>query len=302
MGRPIARLVLLIALVAAACGDDEPVLSTTTPPDAGDFPVTVRDTNIPALPERIVSLSATHTEVLFEIGAGPQIVATDVFSDHPAAAAGTMKVDAFNLSVEGVAELEPDLVIMAFDPGEAMSGLAALGIPAILFAPPGPSDLEQAYAEWIDLGKASGHEAEARDLADQVKRDIGAIVDRVPETVRAFSYYVELDPSLFSVGPGTLLDSLFGMLGLVNIVDDSAGSYPQLSSESVIAADPDFIFLADTVCCDQTAATLADRPGWEELSAIRNGNVVELDDSIASRWSHRVFDLVFTIAKEVYGI
>lgn len=293
-------LLLALALVAGACGDDDPV-STTTSPDATGFPVTVMGTEIPAAPERIVSLSATHTEVLYEIGAGDAIIATDVFSDHPAAALETEKVDAFNLSVEAVAALDPDLVVLSYDPGDAMSGFAALGIPAILFSPPGPAVLAEAYDEWRMLGLATGHASEAEALVDRVSREIQDVVDGVPQTIRSFTYFAELDSTLFTAGPGTLLDSIFGMLGMTNVVGEDAGAFPQVTAEFLLDADPDFIFLADTVCCGQSAETIAQRPGWDELSAIRNGKVVELDDSIASRWSHRLSDLVSTIADEVYG-
>jgi len=295
-------LVLALGLLVAACGDDGSGPSTSAPSDAGMFPVTVRGTEIPALPERIVSLSATHTEVLYEIGAGPEVVATDVFSDYPAAAAETEKVDAFNLSVEAVAALDPDLVILSYDPGDAMAGFEALDIPAILFSPPGPASLEAVYDEWQELGRATGHTTEAQALVREVRDDIDSVVAEVPQTVRSFTYFVELDSTLFTVGAGTLLDSVFGMLGLTNVAGVDAGAYPQLSAEFLLDADPDFIFLADTVCCGQTAETVASRPGWSELSAVGNGSVVELDDSVASRWGPRIFELVLRITKEVYGV
>jgi iron complex transport system substrate-binding protein len=294
--------VLALGLSVVACGDDDPGPTTPTPPDAGAFPVTVKGTEIPALPERIVSLSATHTEVLYEIGAGAKVIATDVFSDYPAAAAETEKVDAFNLSVEAVAALDPDLVILSYDPGDAISGFAALDIPAILFAPPGPASLGAVYDEWQEVGVATGHSAEAQALVRRVRDDIDSVVAEVPQTIRSFTYFVELDSTLFTVGRGTLLNAVFGMLGLTNIVGDDAGTYPQLSAEFLLDADPDFIFLADTVCCGQTAEIVAARPGWSELSAVGNGAVVELNDSVASRWGPRIFELVLRITKEVYGV
>ena len=76
-----------------------------------------------------------------------------------------------------------------------------------------------------------------------------------------------------------------------NVADaaDSAGfGYPQLSAEYLVSANPDVIVLADTVCCGQKASTVAARPGWDHISAIRTGSVVRIDDSIASRWGPRL--------------
>jgi len=298
----LVGLVMALTLLVAACGDDDRVLSTSTSPDAGSFPVTVRGAVIPEIPQRVVSLSATHTEVLFEIGAGPEIIGTDVFSDYPVAATETEKIDAFNLNVEAVAALDPDLVILSFDPGDAVSGLAALGIPAVLFSAPGPATLEDVYSEWRDLGAATGHKKEAAALVDQVELDIEGILAQRPQTLRAFTYFLELDSTLFTAGSGTLLDAVFGMLGLQNIADPADGPFPQLSAEFVIGSDPDFVFLADTVCCGVSAETVAARPGWNQMTAINNGDVIELDDGVVSRWGPRLVDLVLTISKEVYGV
>jgi iron complex transport system substrate-binding protein len=295
-------LLLVLALVAGACGSDDAKPTITTAAASGVFPVTVRGVEIPAVPERIVSLSATHTEVLFEIGAGPAVVATDVFSDYPATAAATEKVDAFNLNVEAVAALDPDLVVLSFDPGDAVAGFTALGIPALLFAPPGPATFDDVFAEWRDLGAATGRASEAEALVDEVSRELDQIIAAVPDTAVAPTYFIELDSTLFTAGSGTLIDWVFSRIGLQNIADPAAGPFPQLSAEALVAADPAFYFLADTVCCGETADTVAGRPGFETLTAVTAGRVIELDDSLVSRWGPRLLELVRIVAKEVHGV
>ena len=92
------------------------------------------------------------------------------------------------------------------------------------------------------------------------------------------------------------------MLGLTNIADEAdpdGYGYPQLSGEHILAEDPSLIFLADTLCCAQTAGTVADRPGWSALTAVQDGAITELDDDIASRWGPRVVELVESIAAAV---
>ena len=75
----------------------------------------------------------------------------------------------------------------------------------------------------------------------------------------------------------------------------AAGGYPQLSAEYIIKANPDYIILADTICCRQSAATVAKRPGWPGLTAVKDGHIVALNDDIASRWGPRVTNLLRTV-------
>ena len=103
----------------------------------------------------------------------------------------------------------------------------------------------------------------------------------------------ELDPLLFTVTSKTFIGSVYSALGLENIADaaDAAGSgYPQLSAEYVVAANPDVVVLADSVCCGQRPSTVASRPGWDRISAVRTGSIVRVHDSIASRWGPRLVD------------
>jgi len=293
---PIVALVLILSVLAAACGGEGDAGTTTAAPSAG-FPVEVAGTVIPAAPKRIVSASASHTEILYALGAGEWIVATDEFSNSPPAAEATPKLDAFNLGVESVAAFAPDLVVLSYDPGDLRDGLAALGIPTLLFAP--PLTLEDAYGQMRALGAAVGLEPEAAALVAGIEEEVARLIAAVPARDTAFTYYYELDPTLYSLTSSTFVGGLFGLLGMESIADaaDAAGTgYPQLSAEFVLAADPDFVFLADTICCGQSAATVAERPGWASLEAVAEGRVVPLDDDLASRWGPRLVDLLAAVA------
>lgn len=296
------RLVLAaaLALLIAGCGGGDSAPPDETQAGAG-FPVVVAGVTIPAEPQRIVSASASHTEILYAIGAGGAVVATDLFSNHPPEAEETEKIDAFNLSIEAVAALDPDLVILAFDPGGAVDALSGLGVPTLLFDP--PVTLSDVYSQVTTLGTATGRAPEAAALAAEMEEGIERVAASRAGS-EPLTYYHELDPTLFSVASGTFIGSLYGLLGLQSIVapeDADALGYAQLSAEAILDADPDFIFLADTRCCGESAASLAARPGWDALSAVREGRVVELDDDIASRWGPRIVDFVTAVAEAVGG-
>jgi iron complex transport system substrate-binding protein len=75
-----------------------------------------------------------------------------------------------------------------------------------------------------------------------------------------------------------------------------------LSAEFILEQNPDLILLADTICCDMSAEALSQRPGWDALTAVGRGSVVELNDDVASRWGPRVIDLMRTVADAIVTI
>ena len=299
-GHRLHWLVAVVALVSGCAGGPAATGEPgSTAIDAAGFPVVVRGVVIPNRPERIVSGSATHTEILFAVGAGPRVIATDDYSDFPVEAAALPHFDAFNPSVEGIAALEPDLVVLAFDPGDVAAGLAALGIPTIVFD--APVALDGAYRQFEEVGLAAGVGAAGAELAAATREEIAGLLVNVPETVSPFTYYHELDATYFSIGSDTFLGSIYGALGMVSIADAAGGGYPQLSAEFIVSANPDFIFLGDAACCGQSPATIAARPGWSELGAVQAGRVVIVDEALSSRWGPRLVELVRFLAEAVYG-
>lgn len=300
----IAGLFSFLFLGLAACGssstdtaaDDTSTESTEV---VADFPVTVGELTLDVRPERIVSLSPTATEMLFAVGAADQVIAVDNYSNFPAEAAALEQVDSFEPNVEAIAGLEPDLVIATYDPGNLVEQLNALDIP--VFFAGAVANLDGAYEQLEQIGALTGNLAAAQELAAQMRADIDGIVASVDPAAAELSYYYELDPTLYSVTSNTFVGGVMSLFGLTNIADgvQEGNDYPQLSAEVIVEKNPDIIMLADTLCCEQTAATVAARDGWADLAAVKNGNVVELNDDIASRWGPRLVDLVRTVADAV---
>ena len=291
MSRRFALAALLSVLAATLTSV---ALAASTGLSATPFPVTVTAGNgkvtISKRPARIVSLSPTATETLFAIGAGAQVVAVDDQSDFPKAAPRTT-LSGYTPNVEAIAALRPDLVVISFDPKGLSEALGRLGIPVVFHNAAG--NLPGAYQQIRQLGKLTGHAPEADGLVTRMKRRIGAIVAGVKTKAPGATVYHELDPTLYSLTSSTFVGRVYALFGLKNVADAAkAGDYPQLSPEYVISADPDLIVLADTVCCGQNAQTVAARPGWSRIAAVRTGSVVRLDDSIASRWGPRLVNLV----------
>lgn len=302
--RALTPALAALALMASACGERTPPRAAEPPEAAGgSFPVTVDAANgpveIPERPERIVSLSATATEMLFAIGAGPQVAAADATSNYPPEAP-TTDLSAYEPNVEAIAGYDPDLVVISDDINDLVASLAALEIPVL--AQPAAVTLDDTYEQIAELGQATGLPAEAAEVAEGIRADLREIVASVPSFAEPPTYYHELDPNFFTATSETFIGEVYSLLGLENIADpaDEDGSgYPQLSAEFIVKADPDLIFLADTECCGESEETIAERPGWGRITAVQNGSVVELDDDVASRWGPRVVELLGAAASAV---
>ncbi|WP_206492888.1 ABC transporter substrate-binding protein [Rhodococcus sp. KRD162] len=311
MQRRSARIVsagfAVLALVAAGCGSattDTPAATTTA--SNGAFPKTLESgsdggtVTIDAMPRTIVSLSPTATETLFAVGAGEQVAAVDDQSDYPADAPKT-GLSAFTPSLEAIVAYDPDLVITSTDLGIVTSTLADAGIPTLLL--PAATSLDDAYSQIELIADATGHDAEGEAVVTQMQDRIDAAVASVPTRDEPLTYFHELDDTLYTVTSESFVGQIYGLFGLQSIADGSdAGNYPQLSAETVITADPDVVFLADAQCCGVTAESVAARPGWGSMTAVRDGRIFPMDEDLSSRWGPRIADQVEAVAAVVRQI
>jgi len=275
--RLLATLAIAVLGATTGCG-------TTT---EGTQPSSAPD----AYPQKIVSLSPTATEMLFAIGAGPQVVAVDEFSNYPA---GVPKTDlsGFTPNAEAIAAKTPDLVVLSGDNKGIVAQLTNLKIKTQL-APPAKT-IEDTYSQIKELGDVTGHAKEAEALNKKIKDDLAALLKDLPKRAKPLTYFYEVDPAPYAATSKTFSGSLLGSAGLVNVADSAAladSEYPKMSAEAVIKANPDIIFLADTVM-GESAEKVKARPGWSAMTAVSKGQIFTLDSDIASRWGPRVVDLM----------
>jgi len=291
--QPVASTIQPVAsTIQPVASTIQPVASTIRP---AAFPITIGKVTIPTRPGRIVSLSPTATEMLFAMGAGTQVVAVDDQSNYPQEAPKT-SLSGFQPNVEAIAAKNPDLVVVSNDMNGVVAGLSSLSIPVLV--EPAAASLDEAYAQVTELGRATGNVAGSGDEVSSMKRRLAEVVARLAPR-KGMRYYHELDNTYFTATSKTFIGALYALAGLENIADaaDKTGSgYPQLSAELVVAANPAIIFLADTKCCQQTPKTVASRPGWSRIDAVRSGRVIPLDDDVASRWGPRTPELLVAVA------
>lgn len=297
-----------IAVVCTACSSSAaspPPASGSAAPARAGFPVTVTTaggtTHLASRPDAIVSLSPTATEMLYAIGAGSQVKAVDNDSDYPPQAPRT-KLSGYTPNVEAIAAYKPDLVIISNNIDGIAGKLTALSIPVLDL--PAAASLTGVYAEFTELGAATGHVAQAKTENSSLKAGIRQIVASQPAHAKPLTYYYELstDP-YYSVTSSTFVGSLLSLLGMKSIADAAtgaaaAGGYPVLSAEYILRANPDYIILTDTGSTGggQDAATVSARPGWSALTAVKDKHIILLNTDIASRWGPRIIDLLKDVA------
>ena len=309
----------LLALAAACKGDSSSPSARPSPaagvfsfdceaameatvPDLGAFPLEVTDSVDNAVtleepPQRIVSLSAGHTEILYAIGAGDQVTAVDNTSDCPAAANELPKVDAFVPSVEQIAGLEPDLVVIFFDPGDLQSSLQAIDIPVLNLA--APESVQGVYEQTTLLGQATGHAEGAANLVSDMQAAVEEIDSKIGDVSDGPSVFHEMDKTYYTAGEGSFIGDLYDILGAQNIAEATGQPYSQMSAEAIIDADPDVIILADEDA-GESADTVKDRPGWDSVSAVETDRIYSIDPDIISRPGPRLVEALSTLAAYLY--
>jgi len=330
----LLALAAALAIALAACGDDDksdatvtaaPTQTTqtsgaptkpaasaaffdctathpVTPPSASAFPVTVTDpagnsVTLDAPPTKIASLDAAHTEILFAIGAGGQVTAVDNTSDCPASVSSLPRVDSFTPSVEAITALQPDLVVLFYDAGgDLVASLQSAGLDVLLLET--PPDVAGAYEDIELLGQATGHLAEAQQLVTYMGDEVHGIELTVAGET-APTVFHELDSTYFTVGDGSFVDDLYTILGANNIGHGTGQAGPQLSSEAIIAANPDVIILADEEF-GESEQTVAARPGWSNINAVKNHRIHGVDTDIVSRPGPRIVDALRILKAALY--
>lgn len=302
----LAGIALALAALAAACGDGEPAApqpqSTPTAAAVDSFPVTITQSDGVALtiespPRRIVSLSAHATDILCAIGAGDQIVAVERYANCPEGSHEKPELDAYEPSVEAIAGYDPDLVYIFSDINGVVGAVRNLGIPVLYLELP---ESVGGVLEQIALfGRITGHREEADALVQSMRERLDAIDERLADIEQGPRVFHELDPTYFTVAPGSFIGDMYRILKAQNIAEGSSEPYPQLSAEVIVERDPEVIVLADEPS-GVTADSVKNRPGWSEISAVRQDRICVVDPSLVSQPGPNVVDAIETLAACLY--
>ena len=299
MVRKILFGLLTLTLVLAACAPAaEPASTGMTFTDGLG-----RTVNLPSPAQKVVSMAPSNTEILFAIGAGPQVVGRDEFSDYPAEARSLPSIGGSmgQYSYEQVAALKPELVLASgINTPEQVKALEDLGITVFYLG--NPSTLEEMYANLELIAQLTGREEQAAALVESLKARVIAVDDKLAGAADKPVVFYEIDASdpnkPYTTGPGTFIDLLIARAGGMNL-PGLTDAYPQVSLEQIVLADPAVILLGDALY-GTTPEIVAARAGWSEITAVKENRVLPFDDNLVSRPGPRLVDGLEALAQAIH--
>ena len=265
---------------------------------------TRRSVTFESVPQRIISLSPSSTELLFAIGAGSTVVGATNHCNYPADALKVARVGSGIMegtSRETILALKPDLVLCKWDTHEPLMELFdRIGIQAVNI---GPETLEELFDEARLLGQITGHEQEAGSLISQMTERRDGLMKRVaslsPNQQRTVFYEVWDDP-LMTAGPKSFIGELLRMGKMKNVFEDTDASYPCISSEVVVDRNPDVILTPTNHLKQVEFERVASRPGWANIRAITDKRVFIINGDEVSRCGPRMLNALEQMIDAVY--
>lgn len=287
----------------------EPTDVPTNTPEPTEAPIVLTDDlgneiTLEGPAQKIVSLSPSMTESLFALGAGDRIIARESNSTYPEEAQEIEDIGAIweGLPVEKIVSLEPDLVVAAeiISPDQ-VNQLRDVGL--TVFWQENPEDFQGLYENLEEIARLVDQGPEEDELVSSLKERVSAVEKKLEEVDEEPLVFYELDatdPSNpYTVGAGSFISYIINKAGGQNLGDALEGGYPQISSEEIIAQDPDYILLGDAQY-GVTAQAVAERPGWDQLTAVQEGRVVEINDDLVSLPGPRLVEGLEEVAKKIH--
>lgn len=298
----LAAVAIMAALLAAGCSPQAEPQAVAPEVSAASvtYPVTITDdasrsVTVAAEPTRIVSLAPANTEILFAVGAGDRLVGVTTYDDYPAEVADIAKMGDFaGPNIEAIAAADPDVIFVTTGvQADMIVKLEELGATVIAID---PLTLEGVYEDVTEVAQVVNRVEQGEEVVAAMKAQVAEVQAAVGD-VEPVAAFVEIAQNpLFTAGKGTLLDELITLAGGRNVVTE-AGWVPY-SSEQVIKADPQ-VYMA-TLGSMSDPAELEKRAGFKDLSAVKNGRVVVLDDNLVSRPGPRIVEGLKLIAAALH--
>jgi len=307
----ILVLILAIIMAAAFLGCTGPAVkeSEEAPAQNGakaeSGRITVKDFKgrevaLDGIPQRIVSLSPSNTEILFALGAGDRVVGATSFCDYPEEAKAIERVGSFEgPNLELIKKVQPDVVLAGYLQEEAVKAMENMGIKVVVTE---AESFDSIYDSIELVGKITGTEAKAKEVVDGMKKSMAEIAERSKGKQQPKVFYlVWLDP-LTTAGADTYINDVIKAAGGINVAE-KVQSWAEYSAEVLMKDNPDIVVAAyHSTDRGMTKEDISRNPLFSKLDAVKKGNVhVMSDDNIISRPGPRIVQAIEEMSVAFYG-
>lgn len=276
--------------------------STTT------YPVSIKDdmgnsVTIEKQPKKIVSLLPSTTETLFALGLDQEIVGVSDYDNYPAAALKKEKVGSLDLNVEKILSLQPDVAFLqeyqAQNQANMIKQLQNAGITTIIIG--SQNSFKETYSAIELLAKVTGTEKKAETIISDMKEKVEEIKEKAKYVTEKKRVWVEISPQpdIFTTGNHTFINEMIEMIGAENVASKQEG-WVKMNEEEVVKLNPDVILTTYGYYVENADEQVLSRKGWQEVDAIKNKQVFDVDSDNTTRPGPRLVDGVEEIAKAVY--
>ena len=268
--------------------------------------MTGREITLEESAQRVVALTAADCEILYALDAGDLLVGRGEYCDYPLEVFDVPSVQSgYETNIEQIIELEPQVLLMGTmaQTAEQVQALEDAGIKVVVSD---AQDIEGTYEAISMIGALVGKEDKADEIVSSMKESFAALEEeaKAVESDEKPSVYFEVSPleyGLWTAGSGTFMDEIAGILGMENIFSDVEG-WAEISEEQVLERDPDYIVTITMYFGEGPTPVeeILSRPGWEDVTAVKNEAILNLQNNELSRpvprlteGAHMLFDLVY---------
>lgn len=309
---PLLLALFLAGSMLAGCAQSKEQVKdnqvSTDKKTAAAFPVTIKDALgnnvvIKQKPEKIVSLMPSNTEIAFALGLDKQIVGVSDFDNYPKAALKKQKIGGQEFNVEKIIALKPNLVLAhASSATTAKAGLQQLkdaGIAVLVVN--NAQNFGQVYDSINMIGKATGEIEKADEIVSGMKAKLAKIKAEAGKIKAKKKVFVEVQPApeIYTTGKDTFMDEMLSSIHAENIASDQKG-WVKMDQEAIIKRNPDVIITTYGYYVKHPVEKVLSRKGWENVTAIKNKQVVDVNSDQVNRPGPRLVEGVEDLAKAVY--
>ena len=301
--------VLSMSLFLTACGSEEVKQEQTTNESgqASYYPLTVTDASgkevtIEEEPETIVSLIPSNTEIAYSLGLGEKIIGVSDYDNYPEEVTTKEKIGGLELNVELIVSLNPDLVLAhessLSTSHSSLEQMTAAGIDVVVVDD--AQSFDSVYESILFIGQVTNKTVEAQEVIDKMKSKLASIQEVIKPYNKDVTVYAEVSPppSLFTVGKNTFIDEALTYLNATNIFEEE-GWLP-VDGETVVLKNPDVIVTTYGYYTENVIEEIKKRNGWQDISAIVNGQIYDVNSDLVSRSGPRLVEGVEELAKAIY--